>query len=367
MSWIKLVLLNIVFSFSLLGALFFLPPFVDLTYKIFFKDLNHDRRANLPNYEGISWAHKHFEEFSELTSTYFDYVTWRRDDFSGETINIVGGLRKTIKTNKELNDSSEVFWFFGGSTTWGSGVDDANTYPSIFSSLTGLDSLNFGESGYVARQSLSFLQNEYISKNKISQKKRIIVFYDGVNDVANNCLKDLIGLDTPKQIKIRKELKASKDGLSFYSTFKQLILFFNLVSERLKGQTEEFYDCSSNEVKANFVADSLVNSWIQASKLAEANGDTFIAILQPVAFIGNPNISYLNLKDTISKELKVEYDKLYPLISEKAEKANLTFFDLTDIYDKCEICYIDFCHVSPNGNKILATKLIDIFTEKKIL
>ena len=77
-------------------------------------------------------------------------------------------------------------------------------------------------------------------------------------------------------------------------------------------------------------------------------------------------IQKVNTK-TISKELKVEYDKLYPLISEKAEKANLTFFDLTDIYDKCEICYIDFCHVSPNGNKILVTKLIDIFTEKKIL
>ena len=368
-SWIKVALLNIVITFSLLGVLFFLPPFGNLAYKVLFEDSNFgiDKRANLPNYKELKWANKHFKELSELKTTYFDYITWRKDDYSGETINIVDGLRRTVEVKKELNDIKKVFWFFGGSTTWGSGVDDANTYPSIFSSLTGLDSLNFGESGYVARQSLSSLQSEYISKNRITQKKRVIVFYDGVNDVSNNCLKGMSELDTPMEIKIRKAIKASEDGLSFHSTFKQLILFFNFVLERIKSQSDEFFDCSSNDVKANLVADSLVNTWTQAAKLAEGNGDTFVAILQPVAFIGKPNTSYLNLEDTYSKQIKIEYEKLYPIISRKAEKANLIFLNLTDVYDDCEMCYIDFCHVSPNGHKILVTKLIDILTEMKML
>ena len=69
-SWIKVAFLNIVITFSLLGILFFLPPFGNLAYKILLdENFGIDKRANLPNYKEVKWANKHFEEFSELKRT----------------------------------------------------------------------------------------------------------------------------------------------------------------------------------------------------------------------------------------------------------------------------------------------------------
>ena len=93
-------------------------------------------------YRDFPWAKKHFEEFQELPTSYFDYITWRRNDFYGETIVIENGLRKTFKPKIPDNNIKEDFWFFGGSTTWGTGVNDYNTFPSIFSRINSV-STNF--------------------------------------------------------------------------------------------------------------------------------------------------------------------------------------------------------------------------------
>ena len=45
------------------------------------------------------------------------------------------------------------------------GVNDINTYSSMFAKLTGTKVTNFGETGYIARQSLAYLNN-YIIKNR---------------------------------------------------------------------------------------------------------------------------------------------------------------------------------------------------------
>ena len=39
------------------------------------------------------WAGRHFKEFGELPTTNYDFITWRRADYSGETINITNGVR----------------------------------------------------------------------------------------------------------------------------------------------------------------------------------------------------------------------------------------------------------------------------------
>ena len=92
-------------------------------------------------YSDIPWAEQHFVEFSKLSTTYYDFITWRRDDFTGDTINIKDGVRLT-KGTRSQNWKDINYYFFGGSTTWGTGVDDANTYPSLFSKRTNSEVLN---------------------------------------------------------------------------------------------------------------------------------------------------------------------------------------------------------------------------------
>ena len=61
-----------------------------------------------------------------------------------------------------------------------------------------VSSTNFGESGYVARQSLAYLQNLYVLG--FSDKKSI-VFYDGVNDVQVRCRSEPIrSLSTEREL-----------------------------------------------------------------------------------------------------------------------------------------------------------------------
>lgn len=45
---------------------------------------------------------------------------------------------------------------------FGAGSSDAKTLPSTIAKKTNRKGINFGESGYIARQSLAMLNNQYI-------------------------------------------------------------------------------------------------------------------------------------------------------------------------------------------------------------
>ena len=72
-------------------------------------------------------------------------------------------------------------WFFGGSTMAGSGVDDLNTIPSLYSKLTNENVINFGVPGWNSRQSLNLLINLLSAGYKPSK----VIFYDGINEIYN--------------------------------------------------------------------------------------------------------------------------------------------------------------------------------------
>lgn len=137
MNWVKVVFYNLGITFALLGVLFLTPPTIEISSK-YLKQLFSeilDKRANLSIYDKFEWSDRYFAEHEELGSTYHDYITWRRDDYAGENINIIDGVRHTSPPGAIQGVSAEAgleYWFFGGSTTWGTGVNDENTYPSVF-------------------------------------------------------------------------------------------------------------------------------------------------------------------------------------------------------------------------------------------
>jgi len=236
----------------------------------------------------------------------------------------------------------------------------------MFAIKTGYHVTNFGETGYSARQSLALLSNTYITNTteEDQSRKRLVVFYDGVNDVAHLCRSEIQGLATNRQSQIQERLENSSDSyrLSIRATFAQVIFFLSKVVDRLdsKSATDQTgYDCDLSPKKSKSIALSLVKTWEQASFLAKANGDEFVAILQPVAFIGKPSLSHLDLSDADSVGLKKQYEAVYLIIKQIASLASINFVDLTDIYDKCDYCYIDFAHVSPNAHEILVDRMIN--------
>ena len=94
-----------------------------------------------------------------------------------------------------------------------------------------------------------------------------------------------------------------------------------------------------------------------STEFGESNGDSFKALLQPVALFGNPDVSYLDFNDDYTRALRRQYETVYPLIIKYALEQQLNFTDLSGVYDGCNNCYIDFCHVGPQAHEKLVFKL----------
>ncbi len=353
-SFVKVVAFNVLLFFALLGMLFLLPPLGFSMYKVANKLLSEKTQVLPSVYAEYAWATRHFEEIEELTTSYYDHVVWQRDDFEGETITIKDGLRVTL--NPAANDSSDdKIWFFGGSTIWGTGVNDANTISSIFAVNEQYHATNFGESSYIARQSLARLIQAYV--NDRYQGKKTVIFYDGVNDVIHKCRFENSGSGSAREFSIRQTLKRG-DDFSLRTTFHQLMNFLSkvrtvAVSNNLTS--EQYYDCHSNARKAEHIAATLVNIWSLAGKLSKLNGDRFIAVLQPVAYFSDPDIGHLQgkLSDIEARQFQV----VYPKILAAAKNRGFEFLDLTNLYDGVGPVYSDFCHVGPRGNRLVANAI----------
>ena len=78
---------------------------------------------------------------------------------------------------------------------WGTGSNDNNTIPSIFSQLNNVSVINYGETGYLSIQSFNLL-NTLVIQEKLDLKNKVVIFYDGVNNVATNCEINNLGLET---------------------------------------------------------------------------------------------------------------------------------------------------------------------------
>ena len=358
MNWIKLIFINLSIFLSLIGVLFLMPPTISLLIKVInktsstHKDTILDRKAELKNYNDFNWSKSHFNEIKNLKSKYYDYIIWRRNDIKGKTINISNGLRSTSIPNKIIKN--EEVWFFGGSTMWGTGVNDENTIPSIFSLTYNIKSKNFGESSYRSRQSLAMLINSYLFHKDVKNNK-IIVFFEGVNEVGGFCEKTSDILGSVRQNQIQQEIKKIKQTYkySFSRTFSQLQDFFVSLKNRIYSinvQTDNLFICDNDKDRADKVARRIVDIWIQAKAVSNGNGDKFLAILQPVASVGNPVVDYLKFDDHTIERMK-QYPIVYPLIKKYAIIAKINFLDLTSAYDFIPSAYIDFAHVSPQGHK----------------
>ena len=98
----KLVFFNLIVFFALIGFIFLIPPSTYLIYSKINNLLNlssvnaTSHLAKLPNYNNFFWAEDYYKEESRLTSSYHDYLIWRFDDFNGNHINIINGIRKTF-------------------------------------------------------------------------------------------------------------------------------------------------------------------------------------------------------------------------------------------------------------------------------
>jgi lysophospholipase L1-like esterase len=369
MRGLRIVSINIFIFLALLGALFLVPPIaftlLELSHNLSDgRTAKTDTRASLSAYSEYKWADRHFDEFNDLKTDYWDYYVWRRRDFHGDTINITNGVRETWTPS--LITSDKEFWFFGGSTTWGTGVDDEHTYPSLISKDKGYLVKNFGESGYIASQSLFFLQSRLLIEKASDLSGVTVVFVDGINDVEARCRVTSSGLGSSREHVIAKRVAEGRAyRYSFNATFLQLQQFISSVATRFTIDKDEVgifdrtYDCDENPDKVRTIVSSLLNTWELARDIVEERGGTFYAVLQPVAYVSRGEFEALNINKTRNEVVSKQFATIYPLLQiEMQKRQNLSAVDLTHIFDGCFECYIDFAHFGPAGSELMAKEII---------
>jgi lysophospholipase L1-like esterase len=344
---LKVVALNLFVFFALIGALLSGVVMLNAALAILAAVRSGDERARTPNYAGIPWAEQHFKEFRSLKTDYYSYIGWRRKPYSGETITVAGpyGERKTAP---EGRSDQPLVYFFGGSTMWGTGVDDASTIPSLFARETGVRARNFGESGYTAHQSLEML----LRLLQDGHRPDIVVFYDGVNEVAVKCRGELGSHSTSEEMRFRTRLDAGVGTAGFYLLPIRDLLQW--ASWELRGQPARGYDCDVNAEKAAAVRSALIHDWQVARTVAESRGIRFVGVLQPVSTFSQTEKTYLPGETMLEKQ----YLSVYPRLQEMAARHG--FASLVGALDIREPVYVDFWHLSPNGNTIIARRLAEI-------
>lgn len=322
-----------------------------------------DERVDLPNYVDKERARKVFAETRQLGTRYVPFVEWKRKPFRGETVNIDeegdrihrapgGGERGVVR-------------FFGGSTTWGTGVDDDHTIPALFNAIhPDWTVRNHGESGYYSRQELERL----IGLVHLGEPMDLVVFYDGYNDVRELCRRDVDLNGHGRQAQLAALVEPGPLLLSvFTSGLRPLVQDLRKAAGTL---TVEVSRCMEDPSYGDRAAAMTLANWRTAREVARLAGADFVAILQPVAAIGSPNLSHLaddsfSLDDYATAQRNehklgrgIDHKLVYPKLKERIRASDAAWIhDLTDAFDGDEFVYTGPCHVTENGNAIMAERI----------
>ncbi len=322
----------------------------------FFLTSAQARRHDLPNYDNDrEHATEVFKDYNSVKHEYYPFVGWKTKPYTGKTTHIdKTGAR--IHTPPQNSGHTKTVRFFGGSTMWGEGSDDQHTIPALFNAAFPEYKVhNHGQLAYNTRQELDALITLY-SKNDSTD---IVIFYDGVNDAAFLCPKEIDELPAHRLVPMfRAKIYVGKSKLVKEAVVKAFAEnIFRLIRKHSGRKRESPYNCISDPEKAEEIAEIMMRNWELAHKIVTDRGEKFIAVLQPAAFIGNPRTDHLETDE----DFKANFAAVYKRIQAKiAERKHPWIYDLSNLFDGDEYIFIDFCHVSPNGNEKMAKAISDI-------
>jgi len=340
-------------------------------------DTVQDRRAKAEVYTDAARASSLFREFHDSYRARWEpYVYWRRAAFTGDFININGrGIRYTTgcPVSEPTNTCLEVF-VLGGSTAWGTGVQDSDTIPSVIQrrlTAAGIRArvTNYAETGYVSTQEVIAL----LCLLRASERPDAVVFLNGVNDTFSALQQGAAGLPQ-NELHRRREfniLKAER-----YRDLRQTFagawvgrLAVNrlavAIGRRVFG--ERSIPRNGHE-DALSPASTLPRDVIQQydanmdliNAVAKANGFRADSYWQPTLFTKQVRTKH----EQSELELRLWARPFFEAVnlelrnSHTATRSN--FHDLSDVFDtETRSVYIDFCHLGKFGSETIGSRIAE--------
>ena len=349
---------------------------VELVAILFGRSLYRLRQSEIQTlsyYTNQDWAEVYWQEASQTNEVHYKpYVIWEKNPFAGETINFDHkGIRQT--PGAECVAGAYRVFTFGGSTMVGWGSPDWGTIPAYLQS--GLDELmevpvcvvNFGEDGYVSTQSLISLILELQAGNTPDA----VFFYDGINDILAAYESQQAGVHVTLP-KIAAIFEGQENPLLTWARGTRTFALLQNLSGKIGQDRPGNIQASSTVGEITTDTSSLANAVSQiylanyemVSVLAQEYDFLYAFYLQP-----HPAVARKRLTDEEFEMLS----RMDPGLSNLAQTAyrnvalaaperdNLWY--IADIFDleEGQIWVDEVGHITPEGNLIIAQKMLEAF------
>lgn len=277
------------------------------------------------------------------------YVYFRRLPFDGEHIHVdAHGFRRTVQSR----NAAGKLWLLGGSTVWGTGVDDAHTLASALARISTMQVGNFGESGYVSVQSqLSF----FAALRCNGQGPDAAVFVDGVNDVYSALQARRVGLPQNESNRVA-EFNLSRSAKAAGNALLTRMEGLQRLQQRWWG-AESRVDAAT---LAQAIADNYLAVTSQTRAVAQARGIPVLFVWQPNLFErANPTADERAvIANSEAQHYALQRASTQALRQRLAQQPRDDVVILSDVFDRDHRpLYFDYSHTGSVGNQILAEAL----------
>jgi lysophospholipase L1-like esterase len=375
--------------------LFFVELFLQsVTY---YRFLNSARQAYRGNILLNNWYTKKndwwIRESSKLIPTYNPFLAFIFQDIHLSGINHdSAGARFTDGNPRTDSGNYKKIFLFGGSTLAGWGVKDGETIPSYIAKKLNTPVnkyliTNYGQYAYNSNQELLYL----ILQLKNGNIPDLVIFYDGCNDLGTASKSTGNHLD-----QIENESGFSRQMGSFDFTFhlqsidntslinapvlsrivKFLTTYIKLIhypvelANRMVNYLhrdrfpEKQPDMSFLEKNVNSMVANYVSNLTVVENLSRQYHFKYVAIWQPLEH--DKKLTGQELSDIDSA--KFENNRILSATAAAALKNNhpVNFINLSGVFTNYsdKSLFMDYCHVTPEGNNIIAGPVGDIITEE---
>ena len=358
---IKIVLINVLIFAGLIVSLeFVFGILIDTRHYYGTKNKHVAKIEKLPVFDKYDWADTYFKEHNAINHEYRSYYGWKKLAFKGETINLNKDGNRITPQDKNSDENSPIIAFIGGSTVWGYGVNDENTIPAWFAKLSQkkYSLKNYGEFGYSAYQSYVYLQDRILH----GETPNYVISYDGVNNTPAEITRYFSHAGEDRMIQTLKGSDTDKNYKPY--TFRGTIEFASSLkryAKRYFGEGDKPQIKVFNEKQNRRAAIELLETWLLTKKLSESVGAKFICVLQPVAYWGNPDTKHIqeHMENEPFKNGYEYYKYVFELLeTEKYSGLKNHFVDATKALDGQPEVYMDYSHLLPEGNEIIARTLV---------
>lgn len=374
------MLAAVLFLFYTLGAVVFLfvaghfAIGVVRAAMVQIRGVTPDARADLEIYRSIrTHMPRYWLEHRTIDEARFEYepfTGWRGRPFDGQEITVeANGLRRTVKSSAP---GATTVFLFGGSAMWGYGAPDAYTIPSQVQALLGprYDVYNYGERGYIVAQEL----NRLLALVSAGTVPAVAVFYDGSNDVYGGVYSPAIPrtpYSAAREWSVWQKLWSARHrswlllGEAFWDSNYKYVL--HKVAPRL-GQPD--YDAWFRKIGPDIARnvegtlDRYEQNVRQINALAREYGFKAYVFWQPNLLSGS-RVPVGAEKALMTREAEYVARAYRPAYEAARRRLGGGRFDNVYLLDRVfdgighEI-YLDWTHVGPEGNAIIAARIADV-------